>query len=94
VSPSPNWSPKGRTAKDLSIRHVRAPQSASEVHGFKAWQPVAWIGHPLSLPFLHPSRRRSFAGERSFPLPWPVEPAGSTGRRSREKINVSITSGS
>jgi hypothetical protein len=51
VSPPPNWSPKGRATKDLSIGQIRAPQSASEVHRHKAWQPVPGIGHPLSLHF-------------------------------------------
>ena len=53
MSPTPNWSPEGRAARDLSNRHVRAPQSASEIHRHKAWQPLAGIGHPLSLRLTH-----------------------------------------
>lgn len=44
-----NWSQQGQAARDLSTRHVRAPQSALEVHGKKARQPLLGIGHPLSL---------------------------------------------
>jgi hypothetical protein len=51
VSPPPNWSREGRATKDLSIGQIRAPQSASEVHRRKAWQPVPGIGHPLLLRF-------------------------------------------
>ena len=51
MSPPPNWSREGRATKDLLIGQIRAPQSAFEVHWRKAWQPVAGIGHPLSLRF-------------------------------------------
>ena len=51
MSPTPNWSREGRATKDLSIRQVRAPQSACKVHRHRAWQPIAVIGHPLSLRF-------------------------------------------
>ena len=44
-----NWSQQGKAARDLSTRHVRAPQSALEVHGREARQPLLGIGHPLSL---------------------------------------------
>jgi hypothetical protein len=72
VSPPPNWSPEGRAVEDLSIRHVRAPQSAFEVHQRKAWQPLAGIGHPLSLRLT--SRRDHIKGPEkvrmtALPLP-------------------------
>jgi hypothetical protein len=82
VSPPPNWSLKGRTAKDLSIRHVRAPQSASEVHGFKAWQPAPVIGHPLLLRFFNPSGSRSFPGDWRFPPPMAYGSCRNCGKRA------------
>ena len=53
MSPPPNWSPKGRARRDLSIRHVHAPKSAIKIYRHKAWQPIAGIGHPLLLRLTH-----------------------------------------
>jgi hypothetical protein len=91
VSPSPNWSPQGRTAKDLSIRHVRAPQSAFEVHGFKAWQPFPGIGHPLSLHFLMAPRHRSLHRDsRSIPPPKAYGSCRIYGKRARRPSHRSL----
>ena len=53
MSPPPNWSPEGRASKDPLIWHVHAPQSAFEIYRHRAWQPIAGIGHPLPLHFMH-----------------------------------------
>lgn len=51
MSPPPNWSRNGEAARDLVLRHARAPQSASEVHGQQSQAAHPGIGHPLSLRF-------------------------------------------
>ena len=51
MSQPPNSSHEGRTSKDVILWHAHAPLSAPTIHGKRARQRIAGIGHPLSLRF-------------------------------------------
>src|SRR5438270_300288 len=50
-SPPTSSSQEGRTVQDLTLGPAHAPSSALRIHGKRARQRIAGIGHPLPLCF-------------------------------------------
>lgn len=51
MSPSHNSSLTGLAIKDFTFGKTPATKSALRIPGHKAWQRIAWIGHPFPLRF-------------------------------------------